>query len=165
MVNICNNTKVRLPTVNILLPAGSNGLPNIIPGDASSAALTSDGFSIGCGPYLLTFILPASIGSFKGFSATFTPTTTGGDPSLIFIPCNMINNAANSGLNNYLMYIVMNGVFANNQPKGTKQTFNYKVKYSLNGSSVPKGKGKSEVIDGITFYTDNSGSIENDGQD
>jgi len=146
MVKVCDNTKVRLPTVNVCVDG--SGVPNITPQDDSSAELTSDGYNIGNSPYILTFILDSSLGYFADFyAATFTPMT-GYDPTLVFIPCNIVTNAQGSGLPNYLMYLVRNAVSGNGQTKA--EIFSCTVGYQPWGTPKPK------------LQLMNGGSITND---
>jgi hypothetical protein len=147
-MRICNNAKVRLPTVNVCTKNGV--LPNIWPTDPSSANLTSDGYIIDKSPYLLVFIVDSTVGYFSSFSATFT-APSGYDPNKVFIPCNIITNPQGSGLDNYLIYYVLNAVLANGQTQ--RETFNYKVAvtpYLADGSASP------------TPQVMNTGSIQND---
>jgi len=145
MVKVCDNTKVRLPTVNVYVDG--SGVPNIIPNDDGSAELTSDGYNIANSPYILTFILDSELGYFSDFTATFTPMT-GYDPSLIFIPCNIVTNPQGTGLPNYLMYLVRNAVSANGQTKA--EIFSCTVSYQPWGSPKPELRAM------------NGGSIQND---
>ena len=132
-MKICSNTKVRVPTVNICMKNGS--VPNIIPSDPSSANFTSDGYIIGTSAYILTFILDSNVGYFDSFSAVFTPTS-GYDPSKVFLPCTIVTNPRGSGLDNYLMYLVLNGSLASGQTK--TESFTCRVSYvPYTGSGTP----------------------------
>ncbi len=162
MAKVCDNTKVRLPTVNIVLTSPPTPLPDIIPSKTSSALLTSDGYMIDTSAYLLTFIIDSSIGYFEDFSATFS-SATGFDSSLVFKPCNIITNLPDSGCNNYMMYLVLNCCTANQQGKGKTEKFSYKVTYVIYDESAPVGSATPSCKGGVHYLTNNSGSIDNGG--
>jgi hypothetical protein len=153
MVKICENSKLRIPTVNVFVEKGIT--PNIIPLDPASAQFTSDAYPIDYSPYVLAFIISSDVGYFDDFSATFT-TKSGVAPEAVFIPHNIVTNPQGSGMNNYLMYLVQNGVCANGQKETA--SFNYGVTFNKYETSIVEGLPKTAIVRAYA----NTGSIDNE---
>jgi hypothetical protein len=167
-MRISQNTHVRNPAASLYITGPNFLLPDIIPASQNTAQLTSDGYPIDTSPYLLTFVIDSSVGYFDAQSFSYAPTSPYTGTS--FVLCNLVTQTTpTAGVNNYLMYYVLNGVCGNGIPRTQFVQFTYglyywdnnKVKHVLQGAT---GTALAAASGGKIKPMDNPPGIQNGGQ-